>query len=446
VFKKLRNMFLVLNLLTTTAMMMVAFVAIYLITASDIHRGIENDLMRIAGIDRRPDGSVAEPPLGTVPADQSASRTTPPARRPLPPAPADPPLEVGSSLDGGGRPEWSVSFSLTLDDEGSVTNASSVFTADDDLYEEAAAAAFAHPKGFGQARLDGTQWAFVGLETPGGTRYTFVDVSARQAILTQLIYTFLIVAAAMLVVLFLISKFFADRAIRPIRDAFDKQKLFVADASHELRTPVAVISSNVDVVLANPDDRIRDHVKWLKYIKRESERMSKLTNDLLYLATVDHTEETSGYVEVDLSQTVESVVLSMEALFFEAGLTVTHDIAPGIGVIGNAARVGRVVVILLENALKYSDDRGTVTVRVTRNHNTVSLCVANPGEGIAHEHLDRIFDRFYRADAARSREQDSYGLGLAIARAIVLQHRGTISVSSEAGKQTTFRVDLPVCG
>ena len=445
-FKKLRNLFLVLNLLTTTVMMMMAFVAIYLITAADIQRGIENDLMRIAGFGPRPDGSVAAPPPGSVPPDPPDSRAPPAFPGPPAPEPAEAQSAVAASADDSRRPEWSVSFSLTLDDEGSVLSALSVFETDDDLYEEAAAAAFANAARFGQARLDGTQWAFVRVDTADGTRYTFLDVSARQAILAQLIYTFLIVSAAMLVVIFLISKFFADRAIRPIRDAFDKQKLFVADASHELRTPVAVISSNVDVLLANPGGRIRDHAKWLEYIKRESERMGKLTNDLLYLATVDHTEELSGYAEVDLSQTVESVVLSMEAMFFEAGLTFSHDIPPGIAVLGDAARLGRVVVVLLENALRYSDDHGTVTVRVTRSHNTVSLWVTNQGEGIAPEHMDRIFDRFYRADAARSRERDSYGLGLAIARAIVLQHKGKISATSEKGKKTTFRVDLPACG
>jgi len=206
------------------------------LTYADIQREIDRELRRISQLDRRPNAAPG----------QSRSRSDP---RPPPPGAEEP-------------PDHSVSFFVATDDQGNVTTASSVFEMDEESYESAAQAALSRKRETGDFKLDGGHWAFRLNPTSNGYRIAFLDVSAQQAILARMIYTFLIVAAAMLIVMFLVSKFFADRAIVPIRAAFDKQKLFAADASHELRTPLAAIGSSVDVLLSNTEDPIKNHVKW----------------------------------------------------------------------------------------------------------------------------------------------------------------------------------------
>ena len=416
-------MFLLLNLISISAMMVLSFAAIYVITYSDIQRDIDQELRRAANA--VPPGGIADRP--------------PPNADPWPPPPETvPPPEGGSPYDR------SVSFVVVADGTGMMQEAYSIFDMDDTFYGDAVGLALATNGDTGRIRLDGSRWAFVSRPTADGSRITFLDVTSQQAILTQLIYTFLGVAAVMLVLIFLISKYFADRAIAPIRESFEKQKRFVADASHELRTPLAVITSNVDVLLSSSAEPTDDQKKWLGHIRYESELMAKLTNDLLYLAHLDHSDETDNHVPVDLSGVVENTALSMDAAFYEEGLALSHSIEPSLMCLGNPERLARVVAILLDNALKYSFSNGRVLVNVARQNHLVALSVANPGSGIDPEHIGHIFDRFYRADAARSRTSGSYGLGLAIAKAIVDQHNGRIYVESGTDGLTTLFVELPV--
>ncbi|MBT3273050.1 MAG: HAMP domain-containing histidine kinase [Spirochaetales bacterium] len=172
--------------------------------------------------------------------------------------------------------------------------------------------------------------------------------------------------------------------------------------------------------------------------------MAKLTNDLLYLTHMDHSDETDEHAPVDVSGIVENTMLSMEAVFFEEGLTLSHSIEPNLMCLGNPERLARVVVILLDNALKYSSSKGHVVVNVARRNQIIEFMVANAGPGIDQEHISRIFDRFYRTDAARSRKSGSYGLGLAIAKEIIDHHKGRIFVTSGDSGLTTFFVELPL--
>jgi len=427
-------MFLLLNLVMITVLMLTAFAAIYVVTRSYIQRDIDDELHRISDFERRPGlppgdlrGAPGQAPDGQIQTEPAAGQEFAP-------------------ISGSAPPDRSVSFFVVVDDAGAVTSSFSVFELGDDFYEEAAAAALDQGSPSGIVRQDGSAWAFQVGQRPDGTRVTFLDVSSSLSIINRLVYTFLAVAAVMLVFIFLISKFFADRAIRPIRDAFERQKVFVADASHELRTPLAVINSNVDILLSNADDVNPERARWLHHIKHEAERMTALTSDLLYLAHVDHTGERPEHGQIDLSAIALNAVLTMEAVFFEQGRRICHDIEPGLETIGNNEQIDRVVTVLLDNALKYSSPGGTVTASVKRRHNAVVLSVSNPGEGIPPEHLESVFDRFYRVDSARTGKTRSYGLGLAIARTIVSQHNGRIYAESSPGETTTFFVELPAAG
>lgn len=420
-FKKLRNRFLLLNLVIITVMMLLAFASIYTITYQDVRAEIRMELFRLTEFHNKPSGRM-DPPIpleGVPPNRQRGSAAGPPAER-------------------------SVSFTVVADASWNLKYVDSWFEMDESFYEAALKAANAKQKEEGQIRLDGNEWAYVLKPMDGGYRFVFLDVTARQSILTSLIYTFLAVAFVMLIVIFFISRFFANRAIAPVQEAFDKQKRFIADASHELKTPLAIIQTNTDVLLANAEDTIANQSKWLRYIQSETDRMSKLTGDLLYLTQMEDTREAVITVPFSASEAAESVILAMEAVIFEKRITLDYDIEPGIQVRGSEQQFKQVVLILLDNAIKYTNSEGAITISLRRQHHEMVMTMANTGEGIASEHLERIFDRFYRTDSSRTRSQGGYGLGLAIAKAIVEQHKGRISAKSSLNDKTTFYVHLPV--
>ena len=220
------------------------------------------------------------------------------------------------------------------------------------------------------------------------------------------------------------------------------RKRFIADASHELKTPLTIINTNTDVLLSNSEDTIHNQSKWLHYIKSETERMTRLTNDLLYLTEMDDSRASMIYSKFNMSEAVENIILTMEAVIFEKHISLHYDIEPNLTVQGNNEQMKQVAMILLDNAVKYTNPKGTVTLTLKKQYNDVILSVTNTGEGIAAEHLTNIFDRFYRTDASRVRKQGGYGLGLAIAKSIVEQHKGKIYAKSVAGESTTFYVQL----
>lgn len=254
----------------------------------------------------------------------------------------------------------------------------------------------------------------------------------------------LLVSLAMLVLIYFISRFFANRSIRPVREAFEKQKQFIADASHELKTPLAVIQTHADVLLSSSEDTIASQAKWLHRIKSETDRMKTLTGDLLYLTEMDDAHNVPVKFSFNMSEAVFSVILTMEAVLFEKNIAFQYDVEPDLHVLGNVEQIKQVVMILLDNGIKYTNPNGEINVNFKKKHHDVVLTVANTGPGIAPEHLEHIFDRFYRADPSRSRKLGGYGLGLAIAKSIVEQHVGRITTKSVPGEWTTFQVQLPI--
>ena len=167
----------------------------------------------------------------------------------------------------------------------------------------------------------------------------------------------------MLIVIYFLSRYFANRSIAPVREAFEKQeKQFIGDASHELKTPLAIINTNADVLLANQEDTIANQAKWLHYIKLETERMTGLTNDLLYLTQMDDSRSTMIHAKFNMSDAVESIILPMDAVIFEKNISLDYNIEPNLTVHGNIEQIKQIILILLDNAVKYSGPKGAVNV------------------------------------------------------------------------------------
>nr|WP_183602969.1 HAMP domain-containing sensor histidine kinase [Paenibacillus phyllosphaerae] len=440
-FNKLRNRFLLMNMVIITIIMLVAFGTIYTITYRNVYKEINMDLHRMAEPNRKMEAPGGVNGAGGTGVNDRLGSANPDAADSM--ANLDGTPKLDGDFPGGGH-DRAIAFILKTDENWSITETNSRFDMGSEVYAAALEEAKAHPVDFGQVTIDGTRWAYSVQPDLSGTGYSvfFMDVNAQQSILNNLTYTFSAVALAMLGVIYLASRYFAGRSIKPVREAFEKQKRFIADASHELKTPLAVINTNADVLLANGQDTINTQAKWLHHIKSETERMKTLTNDLLYLTEMDDARTRMLHVPFDLSEAIDSIILTMEAVIYEKDLTLDYEIEPNLTVSGSSEQMKQVAMILLDNAIKYSNPQGTIQVTLKRHHGHIQLTVCNTGAGIPAEHLDKIFDRFYRVDSSRARKNGGYGLGLAIAKSIVEQHKGKISAKSVPNEKTTFVVQL----
>lgn len=286
--------------------------------------------------------------------------------------------------------------------------------------------------------LSGYRLRFAKQISTEGVLVAFADTSIELSSLAELTKNSLVIGLLTLLVFFGASVLLAGWAVRPVEQAWNQQKQFVGDASHELKTPLTVILSNADMLLAHPDEK---NTRWAENIKAEAQRMKALTQELLALARSDDSTHQPIMQTVDLSYLVTDCALSFEPAAFESGHKLEFDIEPGLFVLGETAGLSQLCGILLDNALKYSLPGGSVWVRLSSTGKSVKLAVSSVGAPIAPEELTKIFERFYRADPARHGE--GHGLGLAIARRITEQHRGKIWAESSSGLNT-FNVMLPI--
>ena len=222
--------------------------------------------------------------------------------------------------------------------------------------------------------------------------------------------------------------------VRPVEEAFNKQRQFVFDASHELKTPLAVIIASAEMLEKNPKEK-----KWLSKIKSEADRMNKLVINLLDLAKTESLPSKLKYSTVNLSKETERSTLTFEGLVFEKGLEIDYDIEDNIEFSCDLDKIKELLSILLDNAIKHSYDNAKIRVNLFKEKENIILEVINNGDDIPKDKQNKIFERFYRVDEARNRNENRYGLGLAIAKNIVDIHQGKISVTS-SNNYTTFKV------
>ena len=264
-----------------------------------------------------------------------------------------------------------------------------------------------------------------------------LDATLEQENARQVLYITAVVALAAWVLLSAGALFLIRRMIRPVAEAFDKQKQFVWDASHELKTPMAVISAHAELLKKENGDS-----ESLGYILSEVERADTLVKNLLSLARMDQGTSEKPFAEFDLSSALLSVILPFESTVFEAGKTLETEIPDGITMTGQEDMIQQLMVILLSNALKYSSDGGLIRVTLAQKGKSRVLTVFNTGEGIAPEHREQVFDRFYREDLSHNSAVEGSGLGLSIAKAIVERHKGTITAGGVWHENAVFTVTL----
>ena len=291
------------------------------------------------------------------------------------------------------------------------------------------------------AQLEDYQLRFLKEKSPRGYTIVFSDTTTESATLKNLYSICVLIFFVAMGVFLGVSILLSNWVIKPVAVAWDQQRQFVADASHELKTPLSVIMANAEL-LANEDTVPDDRRKFSRNILSMTYQMRTLVENLLEMARVDNGTLKMQFAALDFSELVRDAVLSFQLLYEEKGQTLQNAIPDGITLQGSERHLYQVLDVLLDNALKYSVAEGHTNVELKRIGHSCLLTVSNTGEPISKEDLKNIFKRFYRADKARSLN-GSYGLGLSIAEAIVEAHKGKIWAASEPGYNTFF-VQLPL--
>ncbi|MCR4796496.1 MAG: HAMP domain-containing histidine kinase [Ruminococcus sp.] len=269
----------------------------------------------------------------------------------------------------------------------------------------------------------------------------FADISSEKAMIRGLIRNMAIIGIVGYVIFFLISLILAKWVTKPVDKTWNEQKQFIADASHELKTPLTVIMTNAEM-MNDKSYSESDRLGFTKNILSTSQRMRGLVESLLELARLDNNRTLIKLSDVDLSKIINDSILPFEPLFYENNMELSADIDNDINVEGDKDKLRQVINILLDNALKYSDPADKVTVKLKRHSSECIMSVSGLGTPLTKEERVDIFKRFYRVDQARNDGQ-SYGLGLSIADSIIKEHNGKIWAESENGYNTFF-VSLPL--
>lgn len=282
--------------------------------------------------------------------------------------------------------------------------------------------------------LDSYNLRFFRSQRPGELTLVFVDISGEQAALRNLRLTCAAIGLLSAAAFWAVSILLARWAVRPVERAWAEQRQFVADASHELKTPLTVILTNTELMLSDPDPR------YARSVHTMAVRMRSLVESLLELARVDNGAVRAAFEDTDLSELVSGELLPFEPMYFERGMALESEVEERLGVSGSPGHLRQVLSILLDNALNHAPDGSEVRLRLVRQGQNALLTVTNPGE-LSREQCRMIFQRFYRVDAARS--GGGCGLGLPIARGIAQDHGGRLWAESRDGL-VTFFLQLPL--
>lgn len=268
----------------------------------------------------------------------------------------------------------------------------------------------------------------------GYTLVAFMDNTIIQESMSTLFRYTLAFGSVALVVMVFIANYLSKKIVGPLEKSYIKQKQFISDAGHELKTPVSVINANVEILQRNIDEN-----PWLNNIQYENERMSKLIAQLLELA---RTEDTKPHMEkIDFSRLVHGGVLPFESVAFENDLMINTQIEDHIMLMGNNTQLSQLISILVDNAIQHSYGGKEIVINLSSSRNNSILSVINSGQAIPQDKINQLFERFYRVDEARTDNNNHYGLGLAIAKAIVEAHKGKIEVFCYNGL-VEFRVTI----
>lgn len=267
--------------------------------------------------------------------------------------------------------------------------------------------------------------------------YVFFDCERELSTFYAFLIWSVIISIVGILLVFILVLFFSRHVLKPVEETYQKQKQFISDAGHEIKTPITIISANAEVI-----ESINGESEWTKSIKRQSSRLRDLTDKLIFLSRTEESVNSMNIYEFSLSDVIREECTSFEPLAEIEGKTLLLNIEPNIRYNGDETAICNMISILLDNALKYSNPGGSISVTLKNTGKYKELTLSNTVTQISVGKLDHFFERFYRGDKSRNSENKGYGIGLAIAKAIVNAHKGKISAKSPDGHTVIFTVVL----
>ena len=310
------------------------------------------------------------------------------------------------------------------------------------LTEEKAAALAESVYASGRERGFAEEYRYCRAICDGDTMLVFLNCQRELATFRSFLYASVGISAVGVLAVFLLLLVFSGRIVRPVAESYEKQKRFITDAGHELKTPITIIRADADVL----ESELDGENEWITDIRRQTNRLAELTEELIYLSKMEEENAALQIQSFSFSELVDETAQSFQSLAFSKGKTFSASVAPDLQVNGDEKALAKLVSILLDNAMKYSPENGTVELRLEQSGRLARLTVRNSAPPMAKGNADRLFERFAREDRSRNSESGGFGLGLAIAKAVAEAHRGTIHAESEDGVSMTVTAELPLCG
>ncbi len=276
------------------------------------------------------------------------------------------------------------------------------------------------------------------------TKYVVIEFTGSfKTILSLGILLFVIAFVGMLTI-FLFYYFFSKKAIQPVKQSFVRQQELIANASHELKTPLTIVRTNLELVESAPESTVADNKKWLESADYQIKRMHSLIIDMLELTKFESMRSQAVKEKLCVNDVVEGMLLSFEATCYEKSIQLNFISEQDLYILADKAQIEKLAGILIDNAIKYTPEHGEINVRIQKQRRYAVMRFSNTGEGISQENIENIFDRFFKVDASHKETSNSFGLGLSIAKSIVNSMKGNIRCESEIGKYTEFIVELPL--
>ena len=325
-------------------------------------------------------------------------------------------------------------FSVSMTDAETVTatNTEKISAVDETGAAEYAKAVWFQGKGFYR------NFRFVRLSGGEETLFVFMDCEKELTAFYGFLKTTILIAVMGLLSVFVLLLILSGRITKPVAESYEKQKRFITDAGHEIKTPLTIISADAEVL----DMKVGEN-EWLKDIQFQITRLTALTNDLIYLSKMEESQGHLQMADFSISDLTDELVQSFQALAKTKGRSFTSSIQPGIVLCGDERAISQAISNLLDNALKYSELDGSISVELKRRGHSICLDVFNTTSAISEENLKNLFERFYRADPSRNSQTGGHGIGLSIVKAVITAHKGEIRASSRDGRSLLISILLP---
>ena len=330
-------------------------------------------------------------------------------------------------------------FTVTVNDAGDVLSVDTGKIAAVDMADAVEYAQEALESGKERGFIDDYRWRKA--DTEDGALLLFLDCGRNLDTFRSFLLTSIAVSALGLLAVFLLILAFSGRVVRPVAESYEKQKRFITDAGHEIKTPLAIIEADADVL----EMELEGESEWLSDIRLQTRRLTDLTNDLVYLSRMEERADGAPFVDFPLSDVVDETAQSFHSRAMQKRQTFTGEIERNLTLHGDEKAIRQLVSILLDNAVKYTPEDGVIRLKLARQGKNAALSVWNTtATPIPRESLDKLFDRFYRTDPSRSSETGGHGIGLSIAKAVVSAHRGKITAETDDEQSLRITALLPL--